>query len=316
MLSDSSTEGESPLPPRAQQRRQQLPRSPLSPLNGSQGRQPAAFDSSPRSAHKQSQGRAMALTVLEGGRDHQQPPGPPPAQPTALLVPSLYPYQAAGFGWMLRQEGVNAVAGADRYVLGGLLADEQGMGKTVQTLSLCLAHPPPLHAAPVGGSLSCAGGGSRAALGTLIVCPLNLLRQWQREIGTKAAPPYGGNVCVHHGSGRTRVAAQLASFDFVLTTYSVVRSEMAGKRARPGGSSSSAQGSSSGGSGAAQQGGGGGAQGGGGGAQGALFGLKWWRVVLDEAHSIRNGSAGISQACCALRATHRWCLTGTPLQVS
>ena len=33
-----------------------------------------------------------------------------------------------------------------------------------------------------------------------------------------------------------------------------------------------------------------------------------------HARLLRNGAAGISQACCTLRATNRWALTGTPLQ--
>lgn len=186
-LSDSESESPPP-PPRARPNpsRLQVARSPLSPINSSPG-QPV-----PPKRRQGRQGQSAAQTALEGQpRDHQVVGGltPPPA---SLRVASLYPYQAAGFTWMLQREGVGAEATGKR-VLGGLLADEQGMGKTIQALSLCLAHPPPLHAAPIGGSLSCAGGGSRAALGTLIVCPLSLLRQWQREIGSKAAPPYGAN---------------------------------------------------------------------------------------------------------------------------
>ncbi|KAJ1487065.1 SNF2 family N-terminal domain-containing protein, partial [Baffinella frigidus] len=39
----------------------------------------------------------------------------------------------------------------------------------------------------------------------------------------------------------------------------------------------------------------------------------WWRVVLDEAHTIRNRQTAVFQACAALPARHRWCLTATPL---
>ena len=201
----SGSDSESPPPPpraRPIPSRLQVARSPLSPIN-SIPRQPE-----PQKRRQRRQGPSVAQAAFEGEpRDHHVAGGlaPPPA---SLRVASLYPYQAAGFTWMLQREGVGADA-AEKRVLGGLLADEQGMGKTVQALALCLAHPPPLHAAPVGGSLSCAGGGSRAALGTLIVCPLSLLRQWQREIGSKAASPYGANVCVHHGGARTRSAAQV-----------------------------------------------------------------------------------------------------------
>lgn len=36
------------------------------------------------------------------------------------------------------------------------------------------------------------------------------------------------------------------------------------------------------------------------------------RIVLDEAHSIRNKRTSASQACCSLQGEARWCLTGTP----
>ena len=37
---------------------------------------------------------------------------------------------------------------------------------------------------------------------------------------------------------------------------------------------------------------------------------------VDEAHTIKNRKAKISQSCSALHAKFRWCLTGTPYQNS
>ncbi|SRR5712692_1685453 len=45
----------------------------------------------------------------------------------------------------------------------------------------------------------------------------------------------------------------------------------------------------------------------------ALFRVKWWRIVLDEAHNIKNRNTKAAQGCCALEGKYRWCLTGTPL---
>lgn len=49
-------------------------------------------------------------------------------------------------------------------------------------------------------------------------------------------------------------------------------------------------------------------------AQAVLFRIRWDRLVLDEAHMIRNHSTAVSKGCCELRAEKRWGLTGTPIQ--
>ncbi|KAF5374992.1 hypothetical protein D9758_000446 [Tetrapyrgos nigripes] len=45
-----------------------------------------------------------------------------------------------------------------------------------------------------------------------------------------------------------------------------------------------------------------------------LQSIHWFRVVLDEAHSIKETSTVGSRACCDLMADRRLCLTGTPVQ--
>lgn len=46
----------------------------------------------------------------------------------------------------------------------------------------------------------------------------------------------------------------------------------------------------------------------------ALQSVHWFRVVLDEAHSIKETQTVASRACCDLMADRRLCITGTPVQ--
>ncbi|KAJ5530060.1 hypothetical protein N7527_003453, partial [Penicillium freii] len=50
--------------------------------------------------------------------------------------------------------------------------------------------------------------------------------------------------------------------------------------------------------------------------QNTLSKIDWFRIVLDEAHYIRNRATKQFQAVVNLSAQHRWCLTGTPIQNS
>ncbi|KAI0902849.1 hypothetical protein F4823DRAFT_637700 [Ustulina deusta] len=112
---------------------------------------------------------------------------------------------------------------------------------------------------------------------TLIVTPKSTLYGWQQQI---ARHIHGGQVnsLVYHGSGKHRLSSQLDRVDIILTTYETLRSEHV--------------------------------------LEGPLYSQRWLRLVLDEAHHIRNQESQVFAACCQIRAQHRWCLTGTPVQNS
>lgn len=154
--------------------------------------------------------------------------------------------------------------------LGGILADDMGMGKTIMVLALLLArkycrteilHPASRVQEPVK---------TKHQGQTLIVCPMSLLHQWQEEIQSRCVHSRTLTVSVYYGNERH---VDIRAVDIVLTTYGTLSQ------------SSYLQND-----------------------------VTWQRVVLDEAHIIKNVKSRTFQSALALTSVHHWCLTGTPIQ--
>ncbi|KXZ53508.1 hypothetical protein GPECTOR_7g958 [Gonium pectorale] len=105
---------------------------------------------------------------------------------------------------------------------GGFLAEEMGLGKTVEVMALTLANPPP-PSVVVGSTAPC---GRIVSGATLVVCAVSLVGQWQAEAQNKTT----GACRIHpyHGPSRIRDPTRLATeFDVVVTTYQTLQSDHA-----------------------------------------------------------------------------------------
>lgn len=277
--------------------------------------------------------------------------------PDGLLAVPLLRHQKIALSWMVQKET------SSLYCSGGILADDQGLGKTVSTIALILKERPPLlktcnndqksvlqtmdldddplpenglvkkestvcqdtsnRNATTSANLSVHAKG-RPSAGTLVVCPTSVLRQWADELHNKVTCKANLSVLVYHGSSRTKDPYELAKYDVVLTTYSIVSMEVPKqplvdkddkddkekgiyedhavpnrKRKCPPSSKSSKKALNSMMLEAAAR---------------PLAKVAWFRVVLDEAQSIKNHRTQVARACWGLRAKRRWCLSGTPIQ--
>lgn len=180
--------------------------------------------------------------------------------------------------------------------LGGILADEMGLGKTIEMLSLVNAHQyspgDPILKDP-SMTQPDSSGVVPAPYTTLVVAPTSLLAQWESE-AQKSAQSGTMNTMMYYGTEQSTnlrkvcCAANAASAPRVIvTSYGVVLSEYSSHVWRSRWQTESWYGS--------------------------LFTVKFHRVILDEAHVIKNRRSKTARACYDLNATHRWVLTGTPI---
>ncbi|KAK4163148.1 SNF2 family N-terminal domain-containing protein [Cladorrhinum sp. PSN259] len=158
--------------------------------------------------------------------------------------------------------------------LGGILADVMGLGKTLTMLSAIVCAKENLSTAVQHGKVYLTGP-SRPNT-TLIVLPSRqLLDVWNSEIQSRF---HRGtlSVVLFHQDTRAKSPDELLGYDVVLTTYHTLAADWKGL--------------------------------------GVLQNITWLRIVLDEAHWIRNQSTGLFKSTTSLKAERRWCLTGTPIQ--
>ncbi|KAM5471166.1 DNA repair protein rad16 [Microsporum audouinii] len=128
-------------------------------------------------------------------------------------------------------------------------------------------------------------------LPSLVVVPPVALMQWQAEIDSYTDGKL--KVFVYHNSNskvKDIKAKELKSYDVIMVSYSglesMYRKEIKGWK-REGGL---VKGTS------------------------MLHSLDFHRLILDEAHNIKQRTTSVARACFALKAKYRWCLSGTPVQ--
>lgn len=238
----------------------------------------------------------------------------PEMEPSPLVITKLLPHQKQGLHFMTNKEKDRVFSdteegnssywrlrvgsnGRSKYVdvitgqahrskppevFGGILADMMGLGKTLSILSLIVGT---LDQGKTWGRQQLSSNENsqlvRNSKSTLLVAPLSTIANWEEQIATHIKPG-SLKAYIFHGGNRCQDIEELAQFDLIITTYSIVSSEVNGRGKK--------------------------------GNKSPLVETNFFRIVLDEAHMIREQATQQSQAICSLSAQRRWAVTGTPVQ--
>ncbi|KAK8966679.1 hypothetical protein KSP40_PGU019099 [Platanthera guangdongensis] len=180
----------------------------------------------------------------------------------------------------ISEASLNKLVGtAEMYNLQKILADAMGLGKTVMTIALILSNPS--RAAPDDDNddaEECNGLDRGVNNSSPVVKGGTLIVCPMALLGQWKVPFL---YFVHYGGDKSEDLRELSKHHVVLTTYGVLAS------AYKSGSEKKS----------------------------IFHNIRWYRVVLDEAHTIKCTKTRVAQSAFALTSHCRWCLTGTPLQL-
>jgi E3 ubiquitin-protein ligase SHPRH len=179
---------------------------------------------------------------------------------------------------------------------GGILAEEMGLGKTVEMTALISLHrrnpiPETVFDAYLGETIR----GSKA---TLIITPPSILKQWKSELNRHAPSlrvmHYEGIAKFGSRKDTSQLLELLIGQDVVLTTYHVLAAELHYTIPPPNRSLRAAKKYER--------------------TKSPLTQISWWRVCLDEAQMIESGVSNAAKVAKLIPRVNAWGITGTPVK--
>lgn len=182
------------------------------------------------------------------------------------------------------------------HVSGGILAEEMGLGKTVEIISLVLKHSRKLSNAEIPSKSDL-----KKSAATLIIAPESIVSQWESEINmhapslkTMVYPGISTGMKVSKGRSEKELLSKLLDSDITLCGYRTLAREIHFAEEAPNRSMRHQKQYER--------------------KRSPLVLIDWWRCVLDECQMVESGVSNAARVANQIPRQNAWAVSGTPLR--